>query len=455
MDKLLSYSTAELFPNIVLNTQQIESFRKMASAVRNYRFYDIVVPISKFENVNAEQINDIYAGINRGGIKLTEQDLLASTCSAIIYSRGSIKSLISYDELYANAKSYYDNMNSKEVLKVDFSDECLNLFEVLTGLHSVLYTRYRQFMPTVKNSQRCRHDIAFEMYEATYNKFDYYEPNIGEYIDKIVKSFDILRSIELELYSDSLPIIKQQLNISETNTKIVINYFFRLVDNLDLSSAVSATRRCLAYNEICSLIKSKKGVKNINKEQFKLKNGLTLMRRGVNDLGTVQGGKIMHLIHPTDDDFRSLIKYVMNMLLHEVVVSPKKRRMVNKLYCLLLNSYFTTEVPMRLLEGDKNVEHIVPFCSRYNFGGDKNRMDIDRLGNLTILDDQTNKKRSNQRITKELIEELNLKHYMYPGEKEYNSIVNDQCNILSIDNYNKMCEWRERSYIDCFIKSLR
>ena len=80
---------------------------------------------------------------NRTGVKLTEQDILASTTSFITYKADEISN---YDELREIATKYYNNMNDHEVLSVDFKIDSLNLFEVITALKVKLRNEY-SFLP--------------------------------------------------------------------------------------------------------------------------------------------------------------------------------------------------------------------------------------------------------------------------------------------------------------------
>lgn len=122
---------------------------------------------------------------------------------------------------------------------------------------------------------------------------------------------------------------------------------------------------------------------------------------------------------------------------------PKNKR------CLYYNQY----VPLDLVNATKNIEHIVPWSiSRWTEGKE---LDLDRLGNIVLIDEQTNKKRGNKPLTPQFIDEHKLYYYNYPSQEDYNNLGITNDNIMKNSTaYKKLCDEREEKYITSILKCL-
>ena len=79
---------------------------------------------------------------------------------------------------------------------------------------------------------------------------------------------------------------------------------------------------------------------------------------------------------------------------------------------------------------------------------------MDRLGNLILIDEQTNQKKSDKIIDNEFIKKYNLHYYNYPDDKVYKEIISLDKKILSKEKFNTMCIERENKYINEILKLL-
>jgi hypothetical protein len=112
-------------------------------------------------------------------------------------------------------------------------------------------------------------------------------------------------------------------------------------------------------------------------------------------------------------------------------------------------------MPTNLLSQEFSIEHIVPFSS-----GNKQGIDIDRLGNIVPIIDTMNKQRGNSHIDKYLSKNDRFLSYIkpiIPSSEVYNEIVNHtnkQPQIINSEKYNIFCEKNEKTYIENFIKTI-
>lgn len=149
-------------------------------------------------------------------------------------------------------------------------------------------------------------------------------------------------------------------------------------------------------------------------------------------------------------DVKSIIRILNEYSKNEYNCSskPKNRPQLNKFQCCILSYYFYNNVPASIVETKQDVEHIIPFSSNTWNGC----IDLNRLGNIVLLDEKTNKIKGNRCLTDKFIAKHKLYYFNYPSENEYENIVKDD----NVDStmFNKMCESRENAYFEFLEKSL-
>lgn len=441
---------AETFPR----TDMIRSYKETIAKLRNMSFMTIEVPITKFEGLSDKQLVELYAGLNRTGVKLTEQDILASTTSFITYKADEISN---YDELREIATKYYNNMNDHEVLSVDFKIDSLNLFEVITALKVKLRNEY-SFLPAYGNNTQ-KLEFLFQWYRYLFGEFET-KVNIDEFQRNVLMVFNTIGLITKNMFVKEIKskmLSDKKVLLGKQHMTIIFLYLYKhiaspgnqrgVIDKL----AVEQVRRNIYYVQILEYCAGKKIVRS-NAEKnvtFKGRSGLVMMADRVKKSGFNIAE--LDLSAPSREHFIELINYAMEGSVDEPKKQRAKRKPVNKFYAMLLSEYFRSIVPLAQLENEKDVEHIIPFSSKFVEG---KLGDIDRIGNLTLIDHEVNSKRGNQRITDEFIQKHKLCNLAYPTEREYNTICNDLGDIRSLDNYNEMCGRRERVFLDCIVDRL-
>lgn len=103
-----------------------DDWQTMIEDLDALKFGDIKLDMTIFSHLTTEQMCHIYESINEGGVKLSKQELLASSTSRILFTKTTLHS---FDELkHLIETQYYEDMNSTEKLKiVEDSKGTLNL----------------------------------------------------------------------------------------------------------------------------------------------------------------------------------------------------------------------------------------------------------------------------------------------------------------------------------------
>ena len=67
-----------------------ENYKSMQTYLRDVNFGAIMVPITEFSDVNESEMVELYEGLNKSGVALNEQDVLASTTSFFTYNPSNL-----------------------------------------------------------------------------------------------------------------------------------------------------------------------------------------------------------------------------------------------------------------------------------------------------------------------------------------------------------------------------
>lgn len=423
-------------------------FDDMCDKLHSMRFLDIKVPITRFENISSDNIKEIYEGVNKGGVKLTKQEILASTTSTYKYLPHQ---LTRYNELLIKVQMYYDDMTEKEMLKVqDREDEGMNMFEVLLGFQMLLSEQYK-FMqqPGLKEL-----DIVFKCYEMIYGTFETYNENIDGFLRVFQILCDYLAKIHSCFYNKHISyasIEKCNLNIKGNSLCILLILLYKNKDEIDTKEFTSHVRKILLYNELCTMIGEKK-----SRSKYAVKNMLQFQAGG-HYISTTAKNILKNNINMSDIPTLPEILEVLDIVNQENVnacrdhdKNPRRLKVV-KFKLLVLSLYYNQKVPFDMLSTSKDIDHIIPF-SVQNWAEE---LDINRLGNLILIDSAVNKKKGNKHITDDFITNNHLQYMNFPANAEVSSILgSDMVSILDTYKYNCMCEKRETQYFHTIIQAL-
>jgi hypothetical protein len=432
--------------NLMMEDDNVDEYEIMVGKLQALHVLDTKVPVTKFENMNIDDIKEIYEGVNKNGVKLTKQEILASTTSLHYYNSYQISKFI---DIQSEVKSYYSDTKGKECLKFesDTYDE-LNLFEVLIAVQTML-SRKHSFVPPVGSLDL---DVIFKCYEVLSNrKFEDYNPYLSNFIDKFEKACDFITELQNTIFNKHIAYksMEKKLSLKCNNLTVFICWLFRNFDSLNDGSVKNKALSILVYHELCSLVKDKE-----TKAKF----------TSVDVLASPAGGTyVNNLCHniikkdiddkylPTQERMRELLYALQKENIDKCVCDKKPNRSkANKYVMLILSIYFSQCVPLNLIKVNKNLDHIIPYSVHWD-----EQLDINRLGNLVLIDDNINQKKSNNMIDETFINEHKLFYYNYPGDYDVKTIMSsDKRKIKNNVKYNEVCNRREVLYFDTIISSI-
>jgi hypothetical protein len=427
-----------------------DAYHEMAEELRDYNFAGVIIPVNEFSNVSESELVKLYEGLNKTGVSLSQQDVLASTTSIYTYDADSIRI---YADLRKIMDDYYGHINTEEVLTTEYDTTRLNLYEVLMGLK----IKIKQDFPFIFSDRIVKvaegnYEFIFQWYKQIFRGFD--KPatalELDEFIEKTFEIITFISSIYDKMYMRDLKPLSKTYACTINKSALTIIYIYLYQDFTEERKRIITGS--IFYRELLNSIKFDKS-ESAAKTRFALGDGLEIVYKEFSGakVKTIDLDTDITIPTPTLETFTSMIEFAIAKSLELRPASPPRRRKLCKTYVILLSDYFSTMVPYATLQKPKEVEHIVPFSSSYP---SRQLLDIDRLGNLTLIDKDVNTKRGNARLTEAFIQKHKLHYIGYPNEQEYGKVVNDMGRILAANAYNDLCQTRERMYIDCLMKSL-
>lgn len=429
------------------NDDSIDSkYEFMIGELRVLHVLDIKVPVTKFENMDIDDIKEIYEGVNKGGVRLTKQEILASTTSLHYYHPFEINKFV---DIQNEVRSYYCDMNDKEFLKFESDTyDALNLFEILIAVQTML-NKQHNFISQVGSMDL---DVIFKCYEIVSGcKFEDYNPKLNEFIENFESACKFITELQNITFNNliSYKNMDRKLSLKCNNLCVYICWLIKNNNKLHTQEFKKKGLSILVYHELCTLIKNKD-----TKPQFAVFDILAYQGGGQYNRSLSQSifrKDIEEKYFPT----KERLKQILDVLRNENIVaceysSKRTRSKANKFTMLVLSLYYNDTVPINLLDINKSLDHIIPYSAQWD-----GVLDINRLGNLVLIDDTTNKKKGKTIIDERFIHENKLYYYNYPQDVEIKLILtHDRTFIQSNVKYNEVCNRRELLYFDTIINTI-
>lgn len=405
------------------------------------------VPFFKFDNLNDEQICEIYEGLNCGGIKLTKQEILASSTSFIRFLPCEIRL---FGELGRLIDDYYDCTSSDgEVLEFQRNENAdLNLFEILIAFQMFLAKKF-DFVDEPGLGTDL--ELVFRCYgfivgnDGFAIKIDF----MNQFLETIVTICAFIEKIGQELYFSNVSkyMDKYCLKFSKNSLAILITHIYSYFDEIGRPEFVLEIKRIIVYHILMDIIKNKQA-----KEVLCLYDALKYRGGGalVMNIGLSIVNKTKRLCAPDRRQFDTVIDIIRGENINNVLSRPKARTQISQFKVMVLCSYFNQYVPRNMCAEKKELDHIIPWSCTWPESGE---LDINRLGNLQLLGMLPNRLKSNGPILDSFIREHKLDYLHYPCESLYKRIVSSE-NMINVLEYKKMCEERENMYIGAFMGML-
>lgn len=460
LEKLLKYryfskfckeNGLETFLQANSHTENDELFGKMLDELKEMNFTDCILSISVFNNLTGEEMRNIYEEVNTNGKPLTRQEILASSTDSILFEE---EELDLFSDIYTKVESYYDDMTVKENEKLPVEKnargKCINLFEVLIGFQSLLHSKYF-FVPEPGQEEKSALDMVFKLFEYEFGGFDSKPRSMNLFLQNIMVGCHELQKIHLQLFNTKINYTqikgKSAFKIEKNTLVLLLSYFNANMNRIADDAFLRGVKRILVYHILVGEIRNSERKKAFQEfDSLKYEAG-----------GSYIGGVIKKLketgqfkITPTRIHVKNLLDYL-NVESRETEGIRKRRKPLTLFKILLLSVFHDTRVPRAAEPIMKNTDHIIPWDV-----GKKSQeveIDLDRLGNLQLIDEKTNKARGKKPITADFIQKYNLQYQNYPSEDTYKKIT-DGKRILDLGLYNTMCEAREVEYIEILCATL-
>jgi len=361
-----------------------------------------IVPTIIIADITDDELIRVYEKINVTGIRLDHADILAATASTIIYNALSVPF---FCDIYPLVQEYYAKNSAREALTVTLTEPTLNQYECLLGLGLYVANKY----PIFDDSK-----FILLICEQIYGDLRAAIP-VSDFIRAVDTAAATITNWNLlgRWYKLSAP--PQALHALITGAE---------------SSAVA---RAIIYLEILPILPTKKaGAINTTKLRFK-------------QLAPFRANNPLPDAALLEELFREVLAESNTPV---ECSSKKERRVPNRAYAILLTNYYEMYTPPVARATDIDVEHIIPYSTLWSKGI---KLNIHRLGNLTLISRATNLARGNSHLTAEWLGSIGMKYSGYPSEEIYSGIV-DKRRLVSLDEYNRMCDTRETEYIKAAVR---
>ncbi len=108
-------------------TSRMEAiYEQLYDSIISKNIYDVVFPATVYYDADDEDLCDLYEGINKGGINLTKQEILAATTAMNVYTADDLPTINGesiFDKLKSIMNELYDDMDSYSNLAIMRRDE--------------------------------------------------------------------------------------------------------------------------------------------------------------------------------------------------------------------------------------------------------------------------------------------------------------------------------------------
>ena len=217
--------------------------------LRKQRFTDIKVAVAVYTDHTVDEIEDIFKNVNRSGIQLTQQEILACTTSSIMFSANDIEM---FSTLSRYLQEFYSDMNTSEALCVDITQhtETMSLYELLISFQMYLSDNF-DFID--KPGDSVDQDVIFKCYAAIVDdKFRQKHSNTAFFLTKMILCCQKFKQLCHHLYNPWIDhyAFKQQNIAALSKSKLVtyLLYIYNTKDN-DVKQRDNDIIKTLLYNE--------------------------------------------------------------------------------------------------------------------------------------------------------------------------------------------------------------
>lgn len=432
-----------------------------------YEFDKFVrININLFSGYSVDELSEVFGDINKYNQNLSEIDLLASRLYNI--DGFNINDMVLVASIKEELREYYDEKSKDEVLdcfqfEIDYS---INAYDFMVGYQNLKHKNCNLIEKVNDEGS----SLFFKIYKTIYGgEFEatFTTENVNNFIEKIEKSTEILNSICDDLGVKTLDegifdISYKNIHLKKNNLYVIICAIIGYINNNEnMNIIMKSIQQCIFFHLFVQDISDK----DIRKEH-NLDNEIHYEAGGAYIDNQAQ--RFIKSPHSISEKItKEVMTKTLNILVKDIIkpierylsngnLQKNKRRGHKFFEKLLILYYFKSKVPTDMLKCKFWIEHISAFSSSW-----KDKIDIDRLGNIIPIISEINQKRGNKHIKEyNQLDTMGFMQYikdMIPAIEIYDRMVKHEKNKSEIiDNklYNEICSTNETNYINNFLKSV-
>jgi hypothetical protein len=421
-----------------------EQFDEIIHKITALNIYNITIDVTIWCNITDAEICNIYESINSNGVLLTPQEILASSLSHVTFP---VRLLYHAHDISTFVEMYYNEVMEGEALPLaePVDTSVLNLHDVLIGFQIFIRLQHYYYMPVVGHDKK--RDILFELYEILVCKFDVAEANIDVLNGFLKKVHDACAHIQASMdawYNKTIQYTAfTKFNLDLTKNQIIRLITYACSSEEDDALIQKTMKRVILYHDLLDMLQSDDPVKQTARDVLGSASGGTAEYNIIQSI--IRRKQFDHV--PSDDTIRALLKHVNTVSIKSVEHGAKRKSGWTKYEALAMGAFLNIRVPSHHTKYKQNCDHIVVYSSKWN-----GKIDINRLGNMTLITSKANQCRGHKPITSQWIAEHDLHFQGYPSDEVYAAIIDSKKVIIDNAAYNAMCEKREQDYHDYILK---
>lgn len=421
-----------------------------------------------FNNPTNEQLSQIYSNINMNSNPLTPSDILAATLLCATDFNLDFDPSLKTNLLDHLQKYYYERQDDEilECYRHDSQKESMNGTEFLIAFQNYCSDKYwliPKFESDASDGVGLFHKL-FDLSEVFYGLHaeNFTTENIQYFCESIIKALDTLTGILNKLCPQTIDLqhFKQdsQLTLKKTPFIVTIVTSIKLLEQVSNNKLTekemhAILKKSVCYHYLLDYLPKDKRDKYASYDDIRCQVGgkaiqskLTILSKYPDQLGNKITPQVMTSL------FEDIVKYFNQPYIYDD--RPKRRRGLSFPYRLLLSLYYNNRVPYLYTQKKQNIDHIFVFSSNW----ENDKLDLDRIGNLILIDGELNNKRSNNSIQYyyDKVPDL-MKCLNYPTIQSYDSVVtHDKKTVVihDIEQFNKVTNNIEDMYIENAVKCI-
>ena len=490
------------FKNILIDCVNFILYNQLEHKKANiHDFRQIKINVTIYKNPSEEEINWIYTQLNQypNALKLTE--IYASMIWHITNFEINDKKIKA--ELEAHNKMYFQSKKDKNNTDIDignandFEVKNLNAFTFIVSLQNWIKDKYSLCDTNNKeiynNSLLCKYDgdkdnlYLIKVYKILHKEIlkintDIFTPKcINNFIDYVKEIAITIHDVLDTIRSNNIQrehFLEKTLNFNMQRNQFTILWILIYTLKFNTSDKITIKKDREIKNLIRKVICYHYFVNCLDSKLSQKKDFIKFDVLNCNSSGDLI--KKINLIYNNEDKFiedniqKYLSKPNFNKLLNELLkqseisntrISSKKsrRRMgIDNFKKIMINIFCKQVLSGEHTNQIKNVDHIIPFSVTWETNDledeEIDEMNIDRLGNLVVIDESINNLRSNDhiRFVHDKISNEEINALKIPSIEDYNKIIKHDIKsttqtqkktvkpkIRKIAEYNTMCKNRE------------